>query len=89
MKELKTTGERVADAIKVLKNILEFGIDKDYSEYITTKEYLDIWIQNGEPQFQVIPYLSYRTVAHMTLPQYKGEYPIYVLKAKEPKKQGT
>ena len=85
MRELKTKGERVADAINVLKNILEFGIDNDMSEYTLTKAYLDTWIQNGEPQFQVIPYLSYGTVAHMTLPQYKGESPIYVLKAKEKK----
>jgi hypothetical protein len=77
----KTREERLSDTLTILRSILDIGVEKDSSEYITTKAYLDSWITSGEPGFFTIPFLTYGRVAHMTLPKYSGTTPVYVLKA--------
>lgn len=79
----KTKEERVSDAIKILTKLLEYGIEKESTQYIYTKTHLDGWIKTGEPQFHKIYFPSHGRTAHMTLPEHSGVEPIYVLKARE------
>jgi len=76
----KTIQERLSDTLNILRKILDIGVEKDSSEYLTTKAHLDTWIKSGEPGFYKIPFPSHGRIAHMTLPKLSGTEPIYVLK---------
>ena len=78
----KTLNERVSESVNILRKILDIGVEKDSSEYIATKAYLDTWIKDGEPAVYTIPFPSHGRVAHMTLPKFSGVEPIYVLKVR-------
>jgi hypothetical protein len=80
--EQKTMAERLSDTLMILRKILDIGVEKDSSEYMTTKQHLDAWIKSGEPGVYTIPFPSHGRIAHMTLSNDAGKEPIYVLKTR-------
>jgi len=80
--EQKTMAERLSDTLLILRKILDIGVEKDSSEYMTTKQHLDAWIKSGEPGVYTIPFPSHGRIAQMTLSNDAGKEPIYVLKTR-------
>ena len=83
----KDKGERVRDAVEILKQLQEIGIPKDDAGYKLTKEILDAWIADGEPRSEKVPFVRAMRVAHMILPRAAGRSASFVLKATDELKE--
>lgn len=83
----KEKGERLRDAIEILKQLKEVGIPDTDPGYIGTKKILDAWIADGEPRQEKIPFPRALRVGHMLLPRLAGRQATFVLKATEELKE--
>jgi hypothetical protein len=83
----KTKGERVREAITLLKKLQEVGIHSEDLGYKATKNALDKWISDGSEMTEKIEFMRYGRVGHLTLPYHSGNTPTFVLKATEQLKE--
>ena len=83
----KEKGERVRDAIEILKQLKEVGIPDVDPGYLATKKVLDTWIADGEPRQEKIPFPRALRVGHMLLPRLAGRQATFVLKATDELKE--
>jgi hypothetical protein len=83
----KEKGERVRDAIEILKQLKEVGIPDSDPGYIATKKVLDAWILDGEARQEKIPFPRALRVGHMLLPRLAGRQATFVLKATDELKE--
>lgn len=65
----KTKGERVQEAVQILKKLQSVGIKVHDSGYYQTKEYLDEWIKTGEPATYKYEFVNYRRKCELILPR--------------------
>ena len=83
----KEKGERVRDAVEILRQLQEVGIPSTDTGYKLTKEILDGWIADGEPRSEKVPFVRAMRVAHMILPRAAGRPASFVLKATDELKE--
>jgi hypothetical protein len=77
----KTKFDRVKEAVRLLKGLIENEISETNDGYMKIKERLDEWIQTGQEATHVINMRTYRYMAHLTLPQTEDKAAEIVLKA--------
>lgn len=83
----KEKGERVRDAIEILKQLKGVGIPDTDLGYIGTKKILDAWIADGEPRQEKIHFPRALRVGHILLPRLEGRQATFVLKATDQLKE--
>lgn len=64
----KTKGERVQEAVQILKKLKEVGIRPNDSGYLQTKLYLDEWIKTGESASYKYEFVRYGRKCELILP---------------------
>jgi hypothetical protein len=64
----KTKGQRVMDAVEILRNIKGVGITEDAIGYADVKAKLDEWIQTGDAWSGKIDFPRYGRFAEIILP---------------------
>jgi hypothetical protein len=77
----KTKGERVQEAVRILKKLQEVGIRVSDSGYHETKEYLDEWIKNGESRSYNYEFVRYGRKCELVLPSRVERAATMVLRA--------
>lgn len=77
----KTKGERVQEAVRILKKLQEVGIHVSDSGYHETKEYLDEWIKNGESRSYTYEFVRYGRKCELVLPSRVERAATMVLRA--------
>ena len=87
MERQKTKGERVKEAVTLLKKLQEVGIHTEDSGYKQTKNALDSWISDGAEITEKIEFMRYGRIGHLTLPYHSGNTPTLTLKATEQLKE--
>jgi hypothetical protein len=78
---LKEKGDRVREAITILKKLQEIGLTDIEPGYRLTKSALDIWISNGESREEKIEFARHGRTGYLSLPALQGKHASFLLKA--------
>ena len=86
-KDQKTKGDRVKEAVTLLKKLQEIGIYPEDLGYKQTKTAIDAWISDGAEATEKIEFMRHGRIGHLTLPYHSGNTLSFVLKATEELKE--
>lgn len=83
--QLKPQGERIQEAVKLLRRMKEFGIPTNEMGYLETKMKLDEWMRGGDKWEGIIHFPRLGQDAELSLPTKMGKE--IVMKLLAPKKR--